>query len=109
MDTAKNELKTQFKMTDLGEVHHILGLCILQTSTKTSINQTHYIQNILKKNQMENCTHVNTPMESNIRLIPLAPNEEGHNVQQYQSIIGVFNYTVVLTRPNITTAIRFLT
>ena len=29
LDAAKMELKTQFKMMDLGEVHYILGLCIL--------------------------------------------------------------------------------
>ena len=29
LSQAKAELQAQFKMTDLGEVHHILGLCIL--------------------------------------------------------------------------------
>ena len=29
LDNTKNELKAHFKMTDLGEVHHILGLRIL--------------------------------------------------------------------------------
>ena len=66
LDTAKAELKVRFKMMDLGEVHHILGLCIIQTPTTTSIDQAHYIQGILKKTQIDECTPVNTSMETSI-------------------------------------------
>ena len=57
---------------------------------------------------MDNCIPVNMPMETRIHLISLLPNEERHNVEQYQSIIGVLNYAAVLTRPDIATAVGFL-
>ena len=95
-------------MTDLGEVHHILGLRILRNDTKTSIDQAHYVRDILKKNNMYECTPVNTPMEANIKLIPLPANEEGYKVHEYRSIIGALNYAAVLTRPDIATVVGLL-
>ena len=105
---AKLSLSTQFKMTDLGEVHHILGLRVLRDDKSTSIDQTHYIEGVLKKYNMYECIPINTPMESNLQLTPLPLDEEEHNVHQYRSIIGALNYAAVLTRPDIATAVGLL-
>ena len=57
---------------------------------------------------MHECIPVNMPMEMNIKLQPLLPNEEGYKVHEYRSIIGALNYTAMLTRPDIATAVGFL-
>ena len=95
-------------MTDLGEVHHILVLHISQDDTSILIDQSHYIANILKKANMHDCIPINTPMETNLRLIPLSPGEEEYDIEEYRSIIGVLNYTAVLTRLAIVTVVGFL-
>ena len=68
LSQARAELQAQFKMMDLGEVHHILGLYILWNDTQTLIDQTHYLKGILEKNNMHECILVNMPMEMNIKL-----------------------------------------
>ena len=74
-----------------------------------SIDQTHYIENILKTAKMNDCKPANTPMETHIHLTPLLPEEEGHNIEEYQSIIGALNYAAILIRLDIAIAIGFLT
>src|SRR5271170_468109 len=108
LENAKEGLKTQFKMTDLGEVHHILGLRILRSENKTSIDQAHYIESVLKRTNMYDCTPMKTPMETHTLLMPLPPDKEGHNIEEYRSIIGALNYAAVLTRPDISTTVGFL-
>ena len=48
------------------------------------------------------------PMETHTHLTPLLPSEERYNIEEYQSIIGALNYTAILTRPDIATAVGFL-
>jgi hypothetical protein len=83
LDITKMEFKTCFKMTDLGKVHHILGLHILQDKKQTSIDQAHYIESVLKKAKMDNCKPMNMPMELKLHLIPLLPDEEGYKIEEY--------------------------
>ena len=54
---------------------------------------------------MHDCTPINTPMKTNLRLMPLSLDEEGHNIEEYRSIIRALNYTAVLTRLDIATAV----
>ena len=74
----------------------------------TSISQSHYIEEILKKMNMDHYILVKTSMEMHICLIPLTLDEEGYKVHEYRSIIGALNYAAVLTRPDIATAVGFL-
>ena len=108
LNEAKDAFKMQFKMMDLGEVHHLLGLCILQDKKCTLIDQMHYVKSILKKTKMDNCKPMNTPMEPGLHLVSLLPDEEGYKIEEYWSIVGALNYAAVLTRPDISTAVRFL-
>ena len=40
--------------------------------------------------------------------MPLSLDEEGHNIEEYRSIIRALNYTAVLTISDIATAVGFL-
>ena len=89
---TKLELQNRFQMTDLGEVNHILGLRVLKTDKQISIDQKHYVDNILKKFEMDQCKPVFMLMETSIKLLPLKDNEEIVDHAEYRSAVGALNY-----------------
>src|SRR5579871_1833361 len=95
-------------MTDLKEVHHILGLRILRKNRQISVDQSHYIEKILKRYQIDKYNIVNTPIDTNIKLTTLREHEKIINTEEYRLIIRALNYITILTRPDIATAIRMV-
>src|SRR5579871_1080763 len=92
-------------MTDLGEVYHILGLRILKKDGQISVDQSYYIEKILKRYQMDKYNAVNTPIDTSIKLTTLREHEKIVNAEEYRSIVGALNYATMLTRPDIATAV----
>jgi Reverse transcriptase (RNA-dependent DNA polymerase)/Chromo (CHRromatin Organisation MOdifier) domain len=105
LNEAKEELKGRFKMSDLGEVHHILGLRVLRKDGKISIDQAHYVEKMLKKYQIEECIPVSTPVDNSLKLIPITDEKDIVDAKEYRSIVGALNYVAVLTRPDIAFAV----
>ena len=70
MRQVKESLSKEFEMTDLGEISHYLGIQIIRDRQNRTIhvNQTAYIDKILKKFGMENCVAVSTPMDPKVAL-----------------------------------------
>src|SRR5579871_4158743 len=95
-------------MIDLREVYHILGLRILRKDRQISIDQSHYIEKILKRYQIDKYNIVNTLINTNIKLTTLREHEKIMNTEEYRSIVRALNYIVILTRLDITTAIRIV-
>merc|ERR1712080_769693 len=61
LNEFKLSMKAEFKMTDLGELHHFLGIEVQQTQKGIFISQESYAKDILKKFKMENANPVSTP------------------------------------------------
>src|SRR5579871_483551 len=95
-------------MTDLEEVYHILGLKILRKDRQISIDQSYYIEKILKRYQMDKCNTVNTLIDTSIKLTTLRKHKKIMNAEEYRLIIRALNYAVILTRPDIATAIGII-
>src|SRR5579871_4251297 len=95
-------------MTDLREVYYILGLRILRKDKQISVDQSYYIEKILKRYQMDKYNIVNIPIDTSIKLTTLKEYEKIINTEEYRSIIGALNYIIILTRSNITTTIRIV-
>jgi hypothetical protein len=55
----------KFEMSMMGELKYFLGFQIKQLQEGTFINQTKYIQDILKKFGMKNAKPIKTPMGTN--------------------------------------------
>jgi hypothetical protein len=55
----------KFEMSMMGEFKYFLGFQIKQLQEGTFINQTKYIQDILKKFEMKNIKPIKTPMGTN--------------------------------------------
>ncbi|MBW0481428.1 hypothetical protein O181_021143 [Austropuccinia psidii MF-1] len=73
--------------------------------------QTHYIEELLRKYNMEDCKISLTPMQSNIKLEPAtqAEDDEFKSLNlDYRSAIGSLNYLSQCTRPDIAYAVGHL-
>lgn len=69
VDYVKKVLSKNFKMSNLGEVKHFLGMVISQnlTECQTFINQIEYRKNILSKFNMQDYKSALTPMDVNFK------------------------------------------
>jgi hypothetical protein len=89
----------KFEMSMMGELNYFLGFQIKQLQEGTFINQTKYIQDILKKFGMKNAKPIKTPMGTNGHL---DLDTTGKSVDQkvYRSMIGSLLY-LCASRPDI--------
>jgi hypothetical protein len=89
----------KFKMSMMGELQYFLGFQIKQLQEGTFINQTKYIQDILKKFVMKNMKPIKTPMGTNGHL-DLDMGGKSVDQKVYRSMIGFLLYLCV-SRPDI--------
>jgi transposase InsO family protein len=100
---TKELLINEFEMKDLGKLKYILGIEVDRKGEEGgySLQQTKYINSILKRFSMEECKPVNTPA-----LKPLGVSTEVfRDVSQYQQAVGSLNYLATCTRPDLAFAI----
>ena len=103
----KRDLQKRFKAKDLGELHHFLGMKIIQNqnASKVWIGQPAYTQDILEKFQMTDANTVTTPFDVNSKLKYAADDSDTVDVELYQSAVGSLLYLSVATRPDIAFAV----
>ena len=92
-------------MSDLGPVQQFLGIQVVRNRQTRSIhiNQTPYIETVLKRFQMDNCNGVSTSLNPNSQLEAappgyIAPKE--HQLE-YQQAIGSVMYAMLGTWPDL--------
>lgn len=108
-DCLKIRLGEKFKIKDLGEVKNCLGIHvnINKESNTISLDQSNYIDQLLQRFRMVDCKTVSTPMEAGLSL------DKGEDVVckkifPYQQLLGSLMYLSVLTRPDISYAVSYL-
>jgi hypothetical protein len=89
----------KFEMSMMGELKYFLGFQIKQLQEGTFINQTKYIQDILKKFGMKNDKPIKTPMVTNGHL-DLDTGGKSVDQKVYRSMIGSLLY-LCASRPDI--------
>lgn len=105
----KKELQRKFEMKDLGEVDVFLGMKIKCQDNSIQLNQTEYLERILKKFGMSSCKSVKTPVESGIKLVkPQDKNYIPPIELPYRELIGSLMYLAVCSRPDISYAVSYL-
>jgi len=109
MTTLKLNLSQTFAMTDCGEIHHFLGIKITRDRNKRTItlDQGHYIDQILTRFNMTNCKPVATPLDASIQL-KITEDAEITDVTLYQQIVGSAMYLMIATRPDIAATISII-
>ena len=94
---------------DQGEFHHILGMCIKRKREKSlSISQPKYLEQILKRFQMDECKSVSTPFEPGKRFEKLSEDETAVDIQKFPMIAGCLTYAATATRPDIAASVGIL-
>ena len=101
----KTSLSNKYKMKDLGKLNYFLGVSIVQDDDHIFINQSAYIQSLLKKYGMENSKPVLTPIEVNCILEKAVDDSDLFDLETYQSAVGSLMYLSTRTRPDITYAV----
>ena len=86
-------------MKDLGLMHYFLGLEVWQSPEKIFLNQGKYAVEILKRFDILECKSMNTPMETNLKLL-VDTSSELVDATLYRQIIGSLMY-MTNTRPDI--------
>lgn len=111
IEEVKTSLKAKFKMKDLGEIKNILGIHVDRDkhTGEMRLSQRLYIENLLKRFDMENCNSTTTPLEPNEKFTnpnELETGEEalGTHGTSYRELIGSLIYLANATRPDISFA-----
>ena len=95
-----------FDMTYLGLLHYYLGIEVDKKPKHIFISQKKYVGELLNKFGMQDCNHVSTPMEQNLKLT----SNEGSTFEdptKYRQLVGSLIY-LTTTRPEITFAVGIL-
>ncbi|MBW0547983.1 hypothetical protein O181_087698 [Austropuccinia psidii MF-1] len=89
-------------MEDLGEIVYVLGIKVTRNQEDRTIylSQELYVHKILDEFGMLNCKPVSTPMNPGCRLSP-SNQRNSNNSFEYQKAVGLLNYLVTCTRPDL--------
>ncbi|KAI5317697.1 hypothetical protein L3X38_037404 [Prunus dulcis] len=102
----KREMMQRYEMSDLGLLHHFLGMGILQTDQGVFIHQSKYAKSLLMKFRLEDCKPVSIPLPTGEKLKKVDMSEladEG----LHRKIIGSLLY-LTATRPDLMYAASLL-
>ena len=115
MDKVKGELRKEFTITDLGEIHWLLGFAVKRDREKhtISLSQSSYIRGILQRYGFDHIRPVSTPMNPGLRLskanAPKTTEEFAFmRDKPYRETVGSANYTAIGTRPDISYVVSVL-
>ena len=95
-------------MKDLGEANVNLGMKISRTSNDIFVDQSHYIEKILKKYNYFDCKSASIPFDSKVHLFPTKDVNDIYNQKEYANIIGSLRYATNCTKSNIAYAVGVL-
>jgi len=98
----RDAISIRFEMKDLRNLEWILGMQVIRDRKHRTleINQTGYINLILKRFGMYDCNPIGTPSEGYLA------RAEGTSSKEYMSIVGSFLYAAMVTRPDIAYAVQ---
>ena len=105
-EEAVNEIKSMlnenFKMDDCGALNWFLGMQILRTHDKITVDQKKYIETVLQQFNMSDCKAVATPGEVNLKLVKSDDEEQKLvDLKLYRSLVGSLLFISKQTRPDI--------
>jgi hypothetical protein len=97
-------LSREFAMTDLGRLHHFLGIKVSQQSHGIFLSQAQYAKDIIARASMSSCKPCMTPVDLSAKLSstdgPLFTDPT-----LYRSLAGALQY-LTFTRPDISYAVQ---
>ena len=106
MNKVKIAIGNKFNVTDMGEMHHFLGVKVVQNYTvgKIWIGQSTYAKELLIRFKMEESNPTDTPVDVGMKLMK-GKDGESVNKEKYQSVVGSLLFLSTRTRPDIAYAV----
>ena len=99
MQDFKTDMMQRYEMTDLGLLHHFLGMGIIQSEDYIFIHQKKYASTLLKRFGLQDCKLVGIPLVPADKL--KRDDESGaSNEAEYRKLVGSLLY-LTATRPDI--------
>ena len=108
MDHMKDVLSSEWEVTNLGELHKIVGIEVTHTNNSISISQQKYIENLLRKEYMQDANPATIPMDPNIKLTPNLDNNELNHSNSYAKLLGCLQLISNSIQPDISYAVNKL-
>ena len=100
------DLKMEFALKDLGDLHYFLGIEVKQIKDGILLSQEKYAHDILRRVGLENCKPVSTPISTSEKLIVDSGEALGpEDATNYRSVVGALQY-LTLTRPDISYSVN---
>ena len=106
LNEFKEDMKVKYEMTDLGLLHHFLGMGVIQTDSSIFIHQREYVSSLLDKFGLKECKSVSIPLVATEKL----SKEDGSGAaseEQYRRILGSLLY-LTATKPDVMYAASLL-
>jgi hypothetical protein len=98
------QLHSEFAMTDLGILHHFLGISVTRTTDGLFLSQRQYAADLLQRAGMSECHPTATPVDSKSKL-SASDGKPVADPSEYRSLAGALQY-LTLTRPDIAYAVQ---
>ena len=103
--SIKAALSSRFAVTDMGKLHHFLGVKVVQNVGNIWIGQAAYCKDLLVRFRMDQSNSTETPMDVSCRLLKSEADDESCSKEMYQSAVGSLLYLSTRTRPDISFAV----
>ncbi|KAI3500537.1 hypothetical protein L1887_36359 [Cichorium endivia] len=110
IQSAKDFLKSQFLIKDLGILKYFLGIEIVKTDTGLCLSQRKYCLELLYEFGLLAAKPVRTPLDVNVTISNEGINENDdllENITEYQKLVGKLIY-LTNTRPDISFTVQTL-
>jgi hypothetical protein len=108
MDATILALQTEFEVTNMGQLHWLLGIQISLNRDSIELAQKAVVDNILSRFQMNDSHLTSLPIDPNKRLTKEDSVLEAKELCLCQSIIGSGMYLVTCIRPDLPYSISYL-
>ena len=92
-------LHSEFAMTDLGTLHHFLGISVTRSADGLFLSQRQYVVELLQRAGMAECHSTTTPVDTHAKLSATAGAPVA-DLSTYRSLAGALQY-LTLTRPDL--------
>lgn len=111
LNHLKEKLRTQFNIKDSEPLSYFLGIKVDRDAESITISQTKYLQQILIKCRMDNCTPISTPLELKINtdeLVRAKTTSSESKKYPCRNAIGSLMYAMLCTRLHLSYAVGLL-
>ena len=102
----KQTLSSEFEVKDLGSLRYFLGIEVARPENGISVSQRKYTLDLLKETGMLGCKPIDTPMDSNVKLLARTT-EAATDKERFQQLVGKLIY-LTHTRPDIGFAVSMV-